>query len=192
MPAVGRSYYTDMHCGMKYWSFISEELPAIAESLFPISSQREHTFAAGLSMGGYGAFKLALSKPGKFCAAASLSGALDPDALYKIMPSLLFEYRNIFGYQPLKGSANDLFALSRDLARTDGPTPRLFQCCGTEDFLYQDNQIFKRHLESLGFDLTYTEGPGSHDWGYWDSQIQKVLNWLPLTPSSHASRQSSD
>jgi S-formylglutathione hydrolase FrmB len=33
---------------------------------------------------------------------------------------------------------------------------------------------------SLGLDLTYEEGPGEHEWGYWDQQIQKVLAWLPL------------
>ncbi len=180
MPAAGRSYYTDMNCGLKYWTFISEELPSIVESLFPISCQREDTFAAGLSMGGYGAFKLALSKPGKFCAAASLSGALDPEALYTIMPERHLEYLNIFGDQPLSGSPNDLFSIASNLSATNTPKPRLFQCCGTEDFLYQDNQRFKQHLNSCNFDLTYSEEPGSHEWGYWDTQIQKVLQWLPI------------
>ena len=60
MPAVHRGYYTDMAAGYRYWTFISEELPALARSFFPLSHKREDTFVAGLSMGGYGAFKLAL------------------------------------------------------------------------------------------------------------------------------------
>ena len=76
MPAVHRSFYTDMANGYNYWTFVSEELPAIARSFFPLSDAREDNFVAGLSMGGYGAFKLALRCPDKFAAAASLSGAL--------------------------------------------------------------------------------------------------------------------
>ena len=181
MPAAGRSYYTNTHCGMPYWTFISEELPALVESFFPISDKREDTFAAGLSMGGYGAFKLALARPEKFAAAASLSGALDPQELSTSMPERSIEHHSTFGDQALYGSSNDLYFLSRELAKSDIPKPRLFQCCGTEDFLYQDNLKFKAHLNSLSFDLTYEEGPGSHEWGYWDTQIQQVLRWLPLT-----------
>ncbi|HEY9528971.1 MAG TPA: alpha/beta hydrolase-fold protein, partial [Anaerolineales bacterium] len=63
MPAVHRSFYTDMMHGGKYWQFISEEVPAVVHSLFPVSSARKDNFVAGLSMGGYGAFKLALTHP---------------------------------------------------------------------------------------------------------------------------------
>ena len=77
MPQVHRSFYTDMAEGGQYWTFISEELPKLARSFFPLSPKREDNFVAGLSMGGYGAFKLALRKPDQYAAAASLSGALD-------------------------------------------------------------------------------------------------------------------
>jgi S-formylglutathione hydrolase FrmB len=77
MPAVHRSFYTDMAHGANYWTFISEELPLLARSFFPLATSREANFVAGLSMGGYGAFKLALTYPDRFAAAASLSGVLD-------------------------------------------------------------------------------------------------------------------
>jgi S-formylglutathione hydrolase FrmB len=77
MPAVGRSFYQDMASGPRYWSFLSEELPALCQRWFPLSSSREETFAAGLSMGGYGALRLGLLQPDRFGAVASLSGALD-------------------------------------------------------------------------------------------------------------------
>ena len=59
MPAVHRGYYTDMAAGYRYWTFISEELPALARSFFPLSHKREDTFVAGLSMGGALALRLA-------------------------------------------------------------------------------------------------------------------------------------
>ncbi|RYD73325.1 MAG: esterase family protein, partial [Verrucomicrobiaceae bacterium] len=77
MPAVARSFYQDMVSGPQYWSFISEELPRLMESFFPISPERNDRFAAGLSMGGYGALRLGLLHPERYAAAASLSGALD-------------------------------------------------------------------------------------------------------------------
>ncbi len=136
-------------------------------------------------MGGYGAFKLAFRYPGRFAAAASLSGALidfsqapveSPD------PDLTAELENIFGdLSEFSGSHHDLYALSRRLARNKRENaPLLFQCCGTEDHLYQDNLRFKAHIEQLGLSLTYREGPGEHEWGYWDHMIQEVLTWLPL------------
>lgn len=51
MPQVHRSFYTNMEQGAAYWSFISEELPALARSFFPLSDKREDNFVAGLSMG---------------------------------------------------------------------------------------------------------------------------------------------
>src|SRR5512134_2529005 len=77
MPAVHLSFYNDMAHGGKYWQFISEEVPTLVRESFSLSSRREDNFVAGLSMGGYGAFKLALTYPERFAAAASLSGALD-------------------------------------------------------------------------------------------------------------------
>jgi len=71
MPAVGRSFYTDMAAGPAYWTYVSEEIPALASALFPLSDQRRDCCVAGLSMGGYGALKLGLRCPGRFAAAAT-------------------------------------------------------------------------------------------------------------------------
>ncbi len=183
MPAVHRSFYADMARGNRYWTFTSRELPALVRGFFPISHQREDTFVAGLSMGGYGAFKLALSFPQRFAAAASLSGALDQagPAPQDADPAMRAEMENIYGdLDKLPGSANDTMHLAAQIARSAGPKPRLYQCCGTEDFLYDQNLRFRDHALALGLDLTYEEGPGEHEWGYWDRMIQHVLAWLPL------------
>ncbi|WP_040950019.1 alpha/beta hydrolase [Gorillibacterium massiliense] len=183
MPAVGRSFYADMENGLRYWTFISEELPAIARSFFPLSEAREDNFTAGLSMGGYGAFKLALSHPDRFAAGASLSGAVDMLQHFRIdSPLSPKEWLNIFGSEEVfSGGPNDLFHLAEEVARREGAKPKLFQCCGTEDFLYEDNQHFLKHARSLNLDLVYEEEPGTHNWEYWDMKIQRVLEWLPLT-----------
>ena len=187
MPAVNRSFYADMAHGPRYWTFVSEELPRLARAFFPLSDKRADNFAAGLSMGGYGAFKLVLSHPDRFAAGASLSGALDlAHRLDQVGEERMPEFEDVFGDPArLKGSENDLFHLAEKVARRKRQ-PRLYQCCGTEDFLYEGNVRFRQHAERLELDLTYEEGPGEHEWGYWDQQIQKVLAWLPLRRSGKA------
>ena len=77
MPAVHRSFYTNEAHGHRYWDFVSEELPGVVHEFFRVTDRPEETFVAGLSMGGYGALKLALTHPERYAAAASLSGGLD-------------------------------------------------------------------------------------------------------------------
>lgn len=186
MPSVARSFYQDMASGPQYWTFLSEELPALCRRWFPLSETREDTFAAGLSMGGYGALRLALSRPDRFAAAASLSGALDLARRLREAGkegSLVSraEWEGIFGHE-LAGEVSDfdLFALAHKVADSSGPKPKLFLCCGTEDPLLEESRAFRQHLDGLNLPNTYEESPGQHEWGYWDSQIQRVLDWLPL------------
>lgn len=182
MPNVHRSYYTDMVHGYRYWTFISQELPAIVQALFPLSVARKDNFVAGLSMGGYGAFKLAMSFPERFSYAASLSGALDlVGSVDDHDPDWQAEMKTIFGRAlRLAGTANDLFFLAKKISAASGEKPRLYQWCGWDDSLYPENVKFRDYAQKLGLDLTYEEGPGDHEWGVWDCQIQRVLEWLPL------------
>jgi putative tributyrin esterase len=185
MPAAQNSFYSDMARGGEFFTFLTEELPTVLHELFPLSSTRADTFVAGLSMGGYGAFKLALSHPDRYAAAASLSGAVDIAEVVKRTndpdnPAWLEQMQNIFGdLEKLPGSQHDLFNLALKVSQS-GTKPRLFQYCGTEDFLYQDNLRLRDFIRPLGYDYTYEETPGDHAWVYWDSAIQRVLDWLAL------------
>ncbi len=182
MPTTQRGWYTDMKIGFKWFTYFTEELPRVCKSFFPnISLNREDTFVAGLSMGGYGALKLGMSRPDIYSHAASLSGAVD---IAEICARPAFaekrEMEDIFGRaDDVPGSNHDLFTLAENLR--DAPqAPRLYMCCGTEDFLYLQNVKLRNHIKKLGLDLTYEEEPGVHEWGLWDRKIQSVLKWLPL------------
>lgn len=179
MPQVHLSFYTDMAQGNRYWTFLNEELPEIARSFFPLSDAREDNYVAGLSMGGYGAMKLALRRPDQYAAAASLSGALDMANSIHRKDSPM-NYTHIFGDKDVHGTDNDILHLLQQCNQAEGPKPLLYQCCGTEDFLYQDNQTFRQACAQTNFNLTYEEETGNHEWGYWDTKIQDVLKWLPL------------
>ena len=178
MPQMHHSFYTDMKYGNRYWTFLTEELPAAARSFFPLSHAREDNFVAGLSMGGYGAFKWALSRPEQFGTVASLSGVMDIAAARKSpIRSRVFDL--VFGDDEIAGTEHDLFALIEQ-SQNASQKPKLYQCCGTEDFLYEDNIRFKEAGEKTAYELTAQVETGEHEWGYWDRKIQNVLSWLPL------------
>ena len=184
MPAVHLSFYNDMAHGGKYWQFISEEVPTLVRDIFSLSSERKDNFVAGLSMGGYGAFKMALTHPERFAAAASLSGAVDISEVVRVKKedpankAWLEEMRTIFGdLSKVPGSKHDLFTLAKKVAK-GSIKPRLYQCCGTEDILHIDNIRFRDAVRKLPLDLRYEEGPGEHNWAYWDKMIQHVLAWM--------------
>jgi putative tributyrin esterase len=180
MPQVGRSFYTDEAHGNRYWTFLSEELPAVVRSFFHVSDRREDTFVAGLSMGGYGAVKWALRQPDRFAAAATLSGAVDVVALERLQhePDRERLWHTVFGGQPIGGTDDDLFALL-DTVDPAG-APRLYVGCGTEDRLFPHNQRFLDAVRARGFDVTEDFRPGEHEWGLWDIVVQDVLKWIPL------------
>lgn len=186
MPAVGRSYYQDQPGGARYWTWLTEELPALCRAWFPLSAAREDNFAAGLSMGGYGALRMALAFPDRYAAGASLSGALnlsrrlrDADKVGGRLSKA--ELIAIFGPElNVDGTSSDLFHLATEVARSAGPKPNLFLWCGQGDELLDDSRLFRRHLQSVGLAHHYSEGPGTHEWGCWEREIQRILSRLPL------------
>lgn len=81
LPYGENNYYTDNAHGLKWFTYLTQELPLFVRAHFPVSTRRQDTFIAGLSMGGYGACKAALRCPEQYAAFASLSGALDVETI---------------------------------------------------------------------------------------------------------------
>jgi putative tributyrin esterase len=178
MPQVQRSFYLDQAHGARYWEHLTEEVPAVAESFFRISGRREHSFVAGLSMGGYGAVKWALQRPDRFAAAASLSGALDLAGRQRrgaLTPDVADA---ALGGRDVAGSDDDLLALLERRAGAD--LPALYVCCGTDDDLLDESRTFLDVAQRTGVAVTSDFSPGPHEWDYWDRAVQDVLAWLPL------------
>ena len=173
MPAAGRSFYSDEAHGHRYWEFVSEELPEVVGSFFRVSQQPEETYVAGLSMGGYGAVRLALAHPDRYAAAASMSGALD---LTRAMadPGRAELSRRIFDDHVSEDE--DLFTLL-DRATV---VPPLHLSCGTEDALLDHTTGFADAALAAGHPVTLDLRPGGHDWTLWDALIEEVIAWLPV------------
>ena len=179
MPAVNHSFYCNEVHGERYWDYVSEELPGIVRSFFRISDRPEDTYVAGLSMGGYGAMRLALTYPGRFAAAGSFSGAVDLAYMIEnINNHGKEEYERVFGDMTIKESENDTMYLLRKNAAAP-KKPKLYVSCGTADFLYPLHQRFVPALRENGWDVTsYEEPEATHEWGFWDRQIKTFIDFM--------------
>ena len=183
MASVENSFYQDMVHGNPYFTYLTEELPAFITTLFPVSKKREDTYIAGFSMGGYGAWYLGLSYPERYGKIAGMSAAMDIAQLAKECEKGTidgpFAWNDIFqNPNELAGTDKDIFALYQK-CKKNGILPKLYQACGTADFLYQMNVDAYRRLTDLGADITYSETEGAmHNWDYWDKEINKILDWM--------------
>ena len=170
MPDGGTSFYSDMKYGMNYYSYIARELPQIIEGMFNVSNRREDRYIGGLSMGGYGALKIALEERERYAAAFGLSPVADirnNNFTETLIP--------VFG-ESIPDEA-DLFYLAKK-HDTDKVKPRLYVTVGKDDFMYDDNVRLNQHLKNLNYDYRYVETPGSHSWELWDKTVQEALTWI--------------
>ena len=191
MPEAGRSFYANLKYGRKYFDFIRDELPGKCRGIFNISAKREDTAVMGCSMGGYGALRLAFTRPEQF----GFCGAISPACLY--FKPMLDALRADSGPWLQTGPEaeeilNDLFCIYGDgleyrkdydipeLAKEFPaimPRPKMYVTCGTEDDLRKENLNFRDEMKNSAFDYTYEEWAGVHDWYFFNDALKKTLDF---------------
>ena len=192
MPDAHLSFYNDMAHGPKYLTHIACELPEMVSRMFPISRKREDNYIAGLSMGGYGAMKIALTFPEQYAGAGCFSAsniaaefAKKDSKLRMDNPQWRGWMDDIYGeeFDHLAGSKQDLFLLGDKILAEGKPAPVIYHCIGTEDGGYESAQKMRRYFEGKEgnpFQYLYSEGPGQHDWRFWDAHIEECLRHFGL------------
>ena len=187
MITGGNNFYLDRNAtGCQYCTYAGKEVVEYTRKLFGLSDKREDTLIGGLSMGGFGAIHTALTYPETFGGVVALSSALVIHDIVGLKPGedregLLANYdyyREVFGDLDNldKSDANPEVLYTR-LKEAGAKIPPIYMAVGTEDFLYKNNQEFKKFLEENGADFTYEEGPGIHDWKFWNAYITKGVEW---------------
>lgn len=200
-PTTHLGAYTNQYAGLRYFDFVSKELPEVCAAYLPVLTDREHTWAAGLSMGGYGALKLGLACPQRFSRIAVMSSGCDRaallppecreigtiEALYAKKDELserafgsMMQFLTTYGPREhfAADEVNNLFLLAEKAAGKEN-LPAICMWCGMEDMMAIDpNRRFHAHLDKLGIEHTYVEDHGMHEWDYWDSHLPAVLNWV--------------
>lgn len=181
----GNNFYLDREAtGTQYGVYAGQELVDFTRRCFGLSNKREDTLIGGFSMGGFGALHTGLAYPDTFGAIIALSSALIIHEVAQMQPGShngvanYAYYRDIFGEPSLvEASDNNPETLYDRLRAAGRAIPPIYMAIGTEDFLYEKNQDFRAFLTERGADFVYEEGPGVHDWKFWNDYIVKGLEW---------------
>jgi S-formylglutathione hydrolase FrmB len=156
------------HAGQDFDRWIVEDVPAAVHESVPAAGERSPVFISGLSMGGFGALRLAAKHPEKFRAAGGHSSMTH------------FDQHRQFVEEPLESFAcptEDRSVLETMLRNRDRLPPVRFDC-GTEDPLLEYNRELSAGLKSVGIDHCYEEFPGGHEWPYWEKHLEDMLRFF--------------
>lgn len=192
MPSGANSFYQAPKAASEeapleedYARFIGEELPAFTRQLLPLSSSRQDTYVAGLSMGGYGALRIGLLYPHVFGFAGGLSAALltqdrkahcREDGGFYEKPDF---WEATFGdLEGIQEDARDVKSLSLKLHEAGVELPKLYMACGKQDALLPLSRELHESWKDAGIAHRYEERNGGHDWVFWQWGLSRILRFI--------------
>ena len=183
-PGGPGSWFSDSHDGIhRYEEFLTGDLIAETEKRYRVIPGKKARGITGISMGGYGAFKLALKHPDLYGAVSSLSGALIPiewDDVARYNAFARWTLKRVFGSRRDDNSlaANDIWVILRG-AHFEAPPFAAHLRAGTED-VYELNGVaaqFGSFLTEHGIPASVILEPGGHDWTYWRRAMPPLVEW---------------
>lgn len=172
------SYYINSPVSKEsqFETYITKEVVEKIDNSYRTIRDRKGRAITGLSMGGYGALYLSARHPDLYCAAGSMSGALNPDMRdWKFPPNALQafkkEFEKILGpiekYPERYADASIINMADKIKA---GNIKLIFDD-GVDDFFITVNRELHRRLVFNGTPHDYSERPGSHTWEYWQNSL---------------------
>jgi len=164
----------------QFETFISQELVNKVDNTYHTIRDQKGRVISGLSMGGHGALYLAIRHPDIYCAAGSMSGALDLTTIsWKELDQYFVSIIGSRTATPDLYQANSVVYMTDKMKKNNLP---LIIDCGIDDFLIESNRELHRRLVYSKVPHEYTERPGAHTWPYWSNALpfhllffQKVL-----------------
>ncbi len=186
MPTAENSFYLNGEAtGTAYQTMVGEELVDYVRKTFRLACGPEDTCIAGLSMGGFGALHTGLAYPDRFGKIGALSSALIHHEVAQMQPGGGNEIANYAYYRACFGDPATVLerdvnpeVLARRLKAAGAKIPDIYMCCGTEDFLIENNRQMHRFLEAEGIPHEYHESKGIHDMVFWHEYIAKIVAWM--------------
>lgn len=156
------------HAAQDFERWIVDEVPALAMQAIPGCTPRSPLMIAGLSMGGFGALRLAGKHPGRFIAAAAHSTMTDVAQF----DALVEDARR--GWSDAEADRS----VAAALMAAHGPLPPIRFDCGRDDPFIEANRDLHARLEGAGIAHRYLERDGGHDWSYWSSALEGTLRFF--------------
>lgn len=171
--------------GRKYSTLIAEELIGYLRRTFGLAKSADKTYIMGLSMGGFGTLHAALAYPDVFGKAAAMSSALIVHQIAYMKKGESTDlanydyYHDCFGdLETVEESDKNPEILAEKLKKSSGKLPEIYMCCGTEDFLLEENRAFHAFLDSIGYTHVYFEDKGGHDMDFWERNTPKLIEMM--------------
>jgi S-formylglutathione hydrolase FrmB len=159
----GDSYYHDRRDG-RWASMVLRE--AIPDAVRRFATVKGRIAIGGISMGGYGAFRLAALAPREFCAVGGHSTALWTSA----SETAAGAFDDAADY-----ARNDVFAVARRGAYDH--QRRLWLDVGGNDPFHDADRAFAALLRRRGLKVTYHVWPGAHTESYWHAHMARYLRF---------------
>lgn len=169
------SFYLDspVNKGSQFETYITSEVIQKIDKTYRTINDKKGRVIAGLSMGGHGALFLSAKHPELFCAAGSMSGAVDMGTMLGREPNdqVIKLMQPVFGDQ---STNQDLYTQNAVMGMVDKIKANklaLIIDCGVDDFLIEPNRELHRRLVYGKISHDYTERPGAHTWEYWENAL---------------------
>lgn len=175
--------------GGNYFTYLTQELPTVIQTVFPSSPKREDNFVMGYAMGANAALGMAILRPDLYSACLDISGGigmtLDTQTLVEEMKSSHFKtfmpsYQVAFGEpEDFPGSDYDLYAAAVRNKEEGKALPRFILACGSKEFIRRRMEGDAEKLRELGYPVEYIVAEGfDHDWTMWETYLRKGLQTL--------------
>jgi S-formylglutathione hydrolase FrmB len=162
------SWYIDspIDPSFQYETYISHELVNYVDNTFNTQTDKSSRAIMGLSMGGFGAFYLAIRNTNVFSAAISTSGAFD----LRPFPNN-WDIAKRIGKQTEYPANWENYSVVNMAGLLKGKSLALFFDIGVDDFFYNGNKEFHQTLQSMQIPHNYLEMSGGHTLEYWQKSI---------------------
>lgn len=182
MPGASNSWYVNSPKYGAWETALTADLMPAIDRLYPVREGRDQRFVAGLSMGGYGALRLAAHRPDLFRAAAAFSPAIFEDVRSAAdFPSFQLKFfAGAFG-DPLdvvRFNAANVFAPLKTIP-SDLPTD-FYVMTGDHDGLglWDGALRFFRAARAAGHTVQLRVHDGDHEWRLWRDELAPALRWF--------------
>ena len=186
MPNGENAFYLDgLSSGHKYCTFVGEELVGYVRKTFGLAMTADDTYIMGMSMGGFGSLHTALAYPDNFGNAGAMSSALIVHDIAHMKETDENPVANYHYYHECFGdldkvieSENNPETLICKNKKSGIDNPEMYLCCGTEDFMLNNNRSFHEFLEGENIPHIYRESSGAHDMTFWNEYTVKIIDWM--------------
>lgn len=184
-PSCGDNYYLDVGEPMGY--FLGKELPTFIAKNFPVSSKRQDSYIAGVSMGAFGSLMIGARYSDVYGKIVAFGGAFIIHDIAIGNPAIvggadINYFRRVFGdFSTLEGSERDPLWHIRKAVK-ENRMGAVWLLCGTGDALCRSNKRLYEDLKEMGVSVDLLSVSGAHNWPTWIPYLKIMMDWLVNQP----------